>query len=502
MIKYINPLRGGSKGLVPLMNSGTGFGEYIRLCSRRSPLLAAMVGVAFTFVFVYLIVTTPVQYVFQGKLRMVAEITPQTISDQSDLASISTAAANTVIGLIENSDTVGLALTETHLENDIDAAAFANERVNAERINESDIIQVTVVYDNSDTQATTFTYNLLTVTCDKIAATSFYGTAFTGEIVDTGRMIERRGAFMPSLLTALYWALGALALFLLMQLIALSTDKTLRSNDKFLRLTKVPIIASIPAFTRFGNNERAGQRISNAYRVLRSSIKYSQDKVRSVAICSPSPRDGRTSVAVGLATALAETDAMVLLIEADLRRPNVSMEMHVESTFGLADLLLGKTNLANTICKTSNRNLYVITGINNTSLNNINISDLLDSAVFDELLEAVQGQFDYVVIDTPSVELAPDATSIIGKVDCAVAVAQYGHTKVDAIRTALDVFTASGGKLIGVCTTNTPQHSGLFASLSAYGSKGNSRHTRIAQKKNPINAVFGREDGKKGDIAQ
>ena len=66
------------------------------------------------------------------------------------------------------------------------------------------------------------------------------------------------------------------------------------------------------------------------------------DKVRSVAVCSPSPKDGRTSVAIGLATALAETDSMVLLIEADLRRPNVSMEMHVESTFGLADLLLGE----------------------------------------------------------------------------------------------------------------------------------------------------------------
>lgn len=461
-----------------------------------------MVGTALIAVFVYFIIVTPTQYVFQGKIRMVAEITPQTISDQSDLASISTAAANTVIGLIENSDTVGLALTETHIETEVDAAVFANERVEATRINESDIIQVTITYDNSDTQATTFMYNLLMVTCDKIANTSFYGTAFTGEIVDTGRMIEKRGAFLPSLLKAVYSALAALVLFLLMQLVALATDKTLRSSDKFDRFSKVPVIASIPPFSRFGNGERSGQRVSNAYRVLRSAIKYSQSKVRSVAICSPSVKDGRTSVAIGLATALAETDAMVLLIEADMRRPNVSMEMHVESTFGLADLLLGKTNLANTICKTSNRNLYVITGINNTNLNNINISDLLDSAVFDELLEAVQGQFDYVIIDTPSVELAPDATSIIGKVDCAVAVAQYGHTKVDSIRSALDIFTASGGTLIGICTTNTPQHSGLFASLSDFSFGGGSKNNRPSQKKNPINAVFGREDSKKGSIVQ
>ncbi len=491
------------------MNSGTSFSEYIRLCSRRAPILFSMMGVALVFVFVYTIVTTPTQYLVQGKIRMVSEITPQTISDQSDLANISTKAANTTIGLIENSDTVGTALTESHLL-EIDSARFANERITAERVNESDIIQVTVLYDDSSKQALQFVYQLLTVTCEKIATTNFYGTSFRGEIVESGREIEKRGSFVPSLMNGIYAALIAMSIFLLIQLIAVATDKTLRSNDKFEKISDVPVICSIPSFSRFGNNERSGMRISNAYRVLRSSIKYSQDKVRSVAVCSPSPKDGRTSVAIGLATALAETDAMVLLIEADLRRPNVSMDMHVESTFGLADLLLGKTNLASTICKTSNRNLYVITGINNTNLSNVNISDLLDSAVFDELLEAVQEQFDYVIIDTPSVEIAPDATSILGKTDCAVAVAQYGHTKVDSIRAAIDIFKASGGTLIGICTTNTPQHSGVFASLSSFG-KGESKLRQVAalaslrdrenrSKKTSINAVFGREDSDKKPI--
>lgn len=473
------------------MNSGTSFSEYVRRCSRRAPILFILLGVVFVGIFVYMIITTPDKYVFQGKIRMVAEVQAQTISDQSDLANISASAANTAIGLIENSDTVGAALTAAHLENEIDAAEFAKERVKAVRINDSDIIEITVIFDNDYKQATSFTYYLLTTVCSEISATNFYDTTFNGEIVEDGRQIDKQPAIVPSLLNAFYGACVTLALFLFVQFIAVITDKTLRSNDKFEKITRIPVIAAIPAFSRLGA-ERSAVKISNAYRVLRSAIKYSQDKVRSVAVCSPSAKDGRTSVAIGLATALAETDAMVLLIEADLRRPDISKEMHVESTFGLADLLLGKTNLAATICKTSNRNLYVITGINNTNLSTINISDLLDSSVFDELLEAVQGQFDYVVIDTPSVEQAPDSTSLIGKVDCAVAVVQYGHTKIDSIRSALDIFTASGGNLIGIVTTNTPQSSGMFSSADGSRFSFNFGHS-TSQRVSPLqsaNEVF------------
>jgi len=473
------------------MHSGTTFGEYIRLCSRRSPILFAMMGGLFLTIFIYMFVTTPTKYVFQGKIRLVPSAEAYTISEQSDLANISSAAANTTIGLIENSDTVGLALQEAHMENEIDAGIFASERIHAEAINNSEIIEITVTFDDSSEKATVFTYNLLQVVCKRIESTSFSGgTVFKGEIVEDGRQIDKQSAWGPSLLSGAYGALAALVIFLLVQLIAVLTDKTLRSNEKFEKMGNVPVIASIPAFSRLTgpNSDRSGARISNSYRVLRSAIKYSTDKVRSVAICSPQARDGRTSVAIGLANAIAETDAMVLLIEADLRKPSVSMDMHVESTFGLADLLLGKTNLASTICKTSNRNLYVITGINNTNLSNVNISDLLDSSVFDELLEAVQGQFDYVIIDTPSVEIAPDCTSIIGKVDCSVAVAQYGHTKVDSIKAALDIFNASGGTVLGMVTTNTPQHAGVFASLSSFG-KGGGRKTR-SRGTNQINEVF------------
>ena len=460
------------------MNGGSSFGEYVRVCARRAPLFFAMISISFVVAFIWSITTTNTQYVIEGSIRIEPSIVAQEISDQSDLYSLTNAASNTAIAYIENSDTIGEAFTACHLT-DYDPGEFKT-RVNAERVNDSDIIRVTVVFDDNWNNATVFTKSLLDIACEKVATSDFYGAKFTAEIVEDGIQNSVKGNFWPSVMTALIAAAAAAGAFLLLQLVSFATDKTLRSSHRFDKLSRVHVIAAIPSTSRLSSGDRTGVKINNAYHVLRSAVKYSKDKVRSVAVCSAIPKEGRTSVAIGLATALAETDAMVLLLEADMRRPNVSMEMHIESTFGLADLLLGKTNLAATICKTSNRNLYVITAINNTNLSNISISDLLDSAVFDELLEAVQGQFDYVIIDTPSIETAPDATSVIGKVDCAIAVAKYDRTKIDSFQSSLDIFTASGGELLGIVTLNTPQRGGFLGLLSNHyrGSKKKSAKTR------------------------
>ena len=477
------------------MNSGTSnFAEFVRLCSQRITSLFAFAGGGFVLVFLAMLIFTPDQYVFRGQIRVVAPIEAATVSDQASLTVLSASVAKSASAMIMNTQTVGMALTETHLT-DLDATAVAKQVSAYPTSDGSDTIELTVVFNNDETNGVEFMQKLMRISCEKISQDNNFGsTDFKGEISEPGRRIAIRSRFGPAITYAGMTAGAAALLFFLSQFFIVVADKTLRPGDKFIKFSKAPVIAAIPAPSRLTGD--GGNKVTNAYRVLRSAVKYSGDKVRTVAICSASPKDGRTSAAIGLATALAETDAMVLLIEADMRRPNISMEMHLDSTFGLADLLLGKTNLAATICKTSNRNLYVITAVNNTNLSSINVADLLDSVVFDELLEAVANQFDYVVIDTPAVEVVPDATSVIGKVDCAVAVAQFGHTRVDSLRSAIDIFEASGGHLLGVVTTNSPVHSGWFGSVTNYYKNTGPRRARgenpirKSVKKSKLSGVF------------
>jgi capsular exopolysaccharide synthesis family protein len=425
-----------------------------------------MVGISFLVVFIYIFATFSSQYTVEATVRIASGVEVQTIGDREAMVNIAGKITDNSLGLIENSDTIAKALQATSLGTTYDPAEF-KKNIKAERIGSSDNIKITLNFDGSDSVAMLFMANFLDA-CKSTIDTAFVSEGFAAEISETGRIVGETSRIMPAFLYGLYAALIMLGLFLLIQFLSFIADNTLRSNARFDKITDVPVITAIPSVSRMGGIDRGGSKIGNAFRVLRSAVKYSEKKVRSIAVCSASPKDGRTSVAIGLATALAETDAMVLLIEADMRRPNISPEMRIESVFGLADLLLGKTNLAATICKTSNRNLYVITAVNNTNLSNVNIADLLDSVVFDELLEAVQSQFDYVIIDTPSVELVPDATAVAGKVDSIVVVAQYGHTKADALKAAMGVFGAMGGDIMGVVTTNSPQRTGFFGSVSNY----------------------------------
>jgi capsular exopolysaccharide family len=449
------------------MNSNTNLSEFLKLCAKRISVLLLLAAVVFPTVLIATRIVTPVQYTISAKVRLQSDVMGESISDQYNISELSRAAALTSISLIDNSDTVRLALIDSKM--DSDRPAEFQKRVTVKHINDSNVLEVVVVFDSDYVLGETFMANLLKE-ANVLIKDSFAKSnpSFSLEVEDAGRVRDINSPWLISFGTALAAVGIAAAAFFIYNVFSFAADRTLRSSSKFESLTRIPVIAAIPPVARVIGTERSVNQVANGYRVLRSAIKYSRKGVRTIAVCSPSPRDGRTSVAIGLAQSLADTNAMVLLIEADMHRPNISRELRFDPVFGLGDLLLGKANLAATINKTSNRNLYVITAVNNVNMNSIDVCDLLDSDVFTELLKAVESQFDYVIIDTPAIELLPDAAAVAGKVDGCLIVAQYGHTRTDMIKYAIDIFDSLDSEVIGIVTTNSPRRNGAFGSVSRY----------------------------------
>ncbi len=449
------------------MNSNTNIAEYLKLCAKRMSVLLLLCAIVFPVVLIAARISTPVQYTITGKIIIQSDVMGESIADQYNISELSRAAALTSISLIDNSDTVHRALDDSKIREN-DPAQF-QKRVTVTQENNSNVLQVVVLFDSDEVLGETFMSNLLKESNVSIKETFAQSNpSFSGVVKDAGRVTDINNPWLISFGTAVA-AVGLTALgFFIFNIFSFAADRTLRSSSKFETLTRIPVIAAIPPVARMIGTERSVNQVGNAYRVLRSAIKYSRRGVRTIAVCSPSPRDGRTSVAIGLAQSLADTNAMVLLIEADMHRPNISRELRFDPVFGLGDLLLGKANLAATINKTSNRNLYVITAVNNVNMNSIDVCDLLDSDVFTELLKAVESQFDYVIIDTPAIELLPDAAAVAGKVDGCLIVAQYGHTRTDMMKFAIDVFDSLDSEVIGIVTTNSPRRTGAFGSVSHY----------------------------------
>ncbi len=456
------------------MNSNTNIAEYLKLCAKRLSILWLLMAIVFPVVLIFTKLATPVQYTLTGTITVQSDVMGESIADQYNISELSRAAALTSISYIENSDTIRKALDNSKIK--YDNPADFKKRISVRQMNEANVLEITVKFDSDGVLGETFMSNLMKES-DLIIREKFANSnpSFSGSVSDAGRITDINSPWLISFGIA-FAAVGiTVAAFFIFNLFSFAADRTLRSSSKFETLTRIPVIAAIPPVARMIGTERSANQVSNAYRVLRSAIKYSRRGVRTIAVCSPSPRDGRTSVAIGLSQSLADTNAMVLLIEADMHRPNISRELRFDPVFGLGDLLLGKANLAATINKTSNRNLYVITAVNNVNMNSIDVCDLLDSDVFTELLKAVESQFDYVIIDTPAIELLPDAAAVAGKVDGCLIVAQYGHTRTDMMKYAIDVFDSLDSEVIGIVTTNSQRRSGAFGSVSRYYRTRNSR---------------------------
>ena len=163
--------------------------------------------------------------------------------------------------------------------------------------------------------------------------------------------------------------------------------------------------------------------LADSFRATIASIlldQRSQSPIRSIAITSPSPKDGKTTVVANLAVALAEIHRRVLLIDADMRRPSLHSVLGVDNDWGLSDVLRESTPVRDyPVDKigrpTSIPGLSILTSGPASG----NPVPLLQGPRFEELFRYAREQFDFVLIDTPPVILVPDAR-LIGKVAGAV----------------------------------------------------------------------------------
>jgi capsular exopolysaccharide synthesis family protein len=130
-------------------------------------------------------------------------------------------------------------------------------------------------------------------------------------------------------------------------------------------------------------------------------------------VTSSQPLEGKTTTAANLALALALGGSRVLLIDADMRRPGLHKTLGMENGTGLSQLLVGQARVRDTVQRTPEANLLVITAGRTPP----NPSELLASERMSSFLANLQGgPFDWVIIDTPPVLAVTDAVILAPKV--------------------------------------------------------------------------------------
>lgn len=191
--------------------------------------------------------------------------------------------------------------------------------------------------------------------------------------------------------------------------------------------------------------------ISEQYKILREQLKRlrAEAGIRTIAVTSPVKRDGKTTVSVNLAAAIAlEYEEKVILIDADLRAPSVHRYFNYDGVQGLTEFLTSNSrgNVKNLVRETHVNGLRYIPAGKPTRF----ASELLAKEKMRRLIEDVHSEFPgyMVIVDSPPVLATPDPLVLSRLVDGVIMVIRAGKTPKDYLAKALSAFSAN--KILGI----------------------------------------------------
>lgn len=179
---------------------------------------------------------------------------------------------------------------------------------------------------------------------------------------------------------------------------------------------------------------------ADRFRYLRMRLREFREvaKLQSIVITSPMPEDGKSTVAVSLATALAEGGkSPTLLIDADMHHSSIAANLSLRPRSGLAECLEGGLNPMSQILRVEPFGWHLLDAGHAQS----NPTEIVQSATVPAVMQAVSSYFDWIVIDTPPVLPLTDALSLSKQVDAVLLVVRAGRNSREAI--------AESMKLIG-----------------------------------------------------
>ncbi len=194
--------------------------------------------------------------------------------------------------------------------------------------------------------------------------------------------------------------------------------------------------------------------IIEAYKAVRTNLMFilSQSKSRVFEISSSLPGEGKSSCAVNLAIAFSQLGSKVLMIDADLRKPSIHRKLHLQNTNGLSSVLVDFCNFDEAVISV-NENIDVMT----SGPTPPNPSELLGSEKMAELLERVKNNYEYIIIDTPPINVVSDAVVLAPRTEGIVMVVQDRGTTHEQFKKAVSSLGFANAKLLGVILNSSAE---------------------------------------------
>ena len=236
-------------------------------------------------------------------------------------------------------------------------------------------------------------------------------------------------------------------------------DTSVRSARRVEELTGAPVLSSVVADRDSRRHPvtlgaHPGSLQVEAYRKLRTNLQFLEPGKphRVIVVTSATVGEGKSTTACNLALALADAGNRVVLIDVNLRRPQVEQYLQINPTAGVVNVLAGRIPLRRAVGRWVEGGLDVLTA----GPVPFNPSELLASRATAALLDEVRHHYDFVILDTPALLPVTDAATVAARADGVVLVVRYGRTVEEQVSAAVTALDAVKAPLLGVVLIGTP----------------------------------------------
>ena len=214
--------------------------------------------------------------------------------------------------------------------------------------------------------------------------------------------------------------------------------------------------------------------ITEAYRSFYTKVLYLpiEDKCKKIVITSAFPGEGKTSVSINLAYTIAinSPESKILVIDADMRSPRVIELIGTDNKkcHGLSEYLAGIDNDPNFVSSVHPNLTILFSGAQNP-----NTPGLIASTRMKRLMEKCEEIFDYVIIDTPPINIVSDAIMLNDYVNGYILVCRADYSDVNSLADATDNLSAAGATILGTLLSSyNAKSSKKYGKYGKYGRYG------------------------------
>lgn len=276
-----------------------------------------------------------------------------------------------------------------------------------------------------------------------------------------------------------------------------SFDTSVKGSEEVQKLLQLPLLGSVPSFTTLSLNTPPARRprrllaavvqppipttpsepaqrlltvsaptaaVSEALRTIRAGILLSSadHPPRVILVSSAMPGDGKTTIAANVAATLAQAGHRTLLIDADLRRAQLSelfRPTNVPSRAGLTELLTGHAPLEQVVHQTPVGGLSLLPA----GARAPNPAELLGSQTLQTLLVQLQNRYDFILVDTPPVLPVADTLMLSRLADSVILVVRSNSTERKLAQEARRRLDRVHARVLGVVLNDTPSGTDGYA---------------------------------------